>query len=86
MKEINVIRLEFPSMSRNEAFARAAAAAFAARARIPHSDVTPDAAYTKRQDKSVSRLVYAACLPLCVRYAAARAQRASSISASAKLR
>ena len=29
MKEINTIRLEFPSRSRNEAFARAAAAAFA---------------------------------------------------------
>ena len=30
MKEINAIRLEFPSKSMNEAFARAAAAAFAA--------------------------------------------------------
>ena len=30
MKEINAIRLEFPSKSTNEAFARAAAAAFAA--------------------------------------------------------
>jgi stage II sporulation protein AB (anti-sigma F factor) len=29
VKEINTIRLEFPSRSRNEAFARAAAAAFA---------------------------------------------------------